>query len=192
VKISESGEILVKGDNVMVGYYKEPEMTKTTVVDGWMHTGDVGRLDEDGMLKITGRVKEIFKTSMGKYISPALIENKFKESAFIDQLMVVGENQKFAAALLVPDFEYLQGWCKQKGCPYTSNSDIISHPEIISRLKEEINLYNKFFGDTEKIKKFELLDHEWTIESGEITANLKLKREFINEKYSGLIQKMFG
>ena len=191
VKISESGEILVKGDNVMVGYFKEPELTKSTVVDGWMHTGDVGHLDEKGMLKITGRVKEIFKTSMGKYISPALIENKFKESAFIDQMIVVGENQKFAAALVVPDFEYLQGWCKQKGCPYTGNSDIISHNEIISRFKEEINHYNKFFGDTEKIKKFELLDHEWTIESGEITANLKLKREFIYEKYSGLIQKMF-
>ncbi len=192
VKISETGEILVKGDNVMVGYFKDPEMTKMTVVDGWMHTGDVGVVDEDGMLKITGRVKEIFKTSMGKYISPALIENKFKESAFIDQIMVVGENQKFAAALVVPDFEYLQGWCKQKGCAFTGNSDIISHPEILSRFKEEINQYNKFFGDTEKIKKFELLDHEWTIETGEITANLKLKREFISKKYAGLIRQMFG
>lgn len=192
IKISETGEILVKGDNVMVGYFKEPEMTKVTVVDGWMHTGDVGIVDEDGMLKITGRVKEIFKTSMGKYISPALIENKFKESAFIDQIMVVGENQKFAAALVVPDFEYLQGWCKQKGCPFTGNKDIISHAEIINRFKEEINHYNKFFGDTEKIKKFELLDHEWTIESGEITANLKLKREFISQKYSDQISKMFS
>ena len=167
-------------------------MTKNTVVDGWMHTGDVGIVDEDGMLKITGRVKEIFKTSMGKYISPALIENKFKESAFIDQIMVVGENQKFAAALVVPDFEFLKGWCKQKGCPFTSNGDIISHAEIIDRFKEEINSYNKLFGDTEKIKKFELLDHEWTIETGEITANLKLKRKFISEKYSDLINKMFG
>ncbi|MBE0649822.1 MAG: long-chain fatty acid--CoA ligase [Bacteroidales bacterium] len=192
IKISETGEILVKGDNVMVGYFKEPEMTKVTVVDGWMHTGDVGIVDEDGMLKITGRVKEIFKTSMGKYISPALIENKFKESAFIDQIMVVGENQKFAAALVVPDFEYLQGWCKQKSCPFTGNKDIISHAEIINRFKEEINHYNKFFGDTEKIKKFELLDHEWTIESGEITANLKLKREFISQKYSDQISKMFS
>ena len=192
IKISESGEILVKGDNVMVGYFKEPEMTKTTVVDGWMHTGDVGLVDEDGMLKITGRVKEIFKTSMGKYISPALIENKFKESAFIDQIMVVGENQKFAAALVVPDFEFLKGWCKQKECPFTNNGDMISHAEILNRFKEEINNYNKFFGDTEKIKKFELLDHEWTIETGEITANLKLKREFIYEKYADLINKMFG
>lgn len=192
VKISETGEILVKGDNVMVGYFKEPAMTKETIVDGWMHTGDVGLLDEDGMLKITGRVKEIFKTSMGKYISPALIENKFKESTFIDQIMVVGENQKFAAALIVPDFEYLHGWCKLKGYPYTDNTDIISHPEIINRFKAEINEYNHFFGDTEKIKKFELLDNEWTIETGEITANLKLKREFISQKYSGLINKMFG
>jgi len=192
IKISETGEILVKGDNVMVGYYKDPEMTRTTVVDGWMHTGDVGLVDEDGMLKITGRVKEIFKTSMGKYISPALIENKFKESAFIDQIMVVGENQKFAAALVVPAFEFLQGWCRQKGYSFTGNSDIILQTEVINRFKEEINNYNKFFGDTERIKKFELLDHEWTIESGEITANLKLKREFISGKYSELINKMFG
>lgn len=192
VKISESGEILVKGDNVMVGYYKAPELTKEAIVDGWMHTGDVGHLDENGLLKITGRVKEIFKTSMGKYISPALIENKFKESPFIDQMMVIGENQKFAAALIVPDFEFLRNWCKQKECPVESNQEIIKHPDIIKRFKEEINHYNKFFGDTEKIKKFELLDHEWTIDTGEITANLKVKRKFILEKYSDLIAHIFS
>ncbi|MBN2639801.1 MAG: long-chain fatty acid--CoA ligase [Bacteroidales bacterium] len=192
IRISEQGEILVKGDNVMIGYFKDPEMTKETVVDGWMHTGDVGYLDKDGMLKITGRVKEIFKTSMGKYISPALIENKFKESAFIDQIMVVGENQKFAAAIITPDFEYLRSWCKLKNCPYKSNEEIIKHPEIIKRFKEEINKYNKFFGDTEKIKKFELINDEWSIETGEITANLKLKRKFIHGKYEELILSMFN
>ena len=192
VKISEEGEILVKGNNVMMGYYKDPEMTRQAIVDGWMHTGDVGHLDENGLLKITGRVKEIFKTSMGKYISPALIENKFKESAFIDQIMVVGENQKFAAAIVVPDFEYLAGWCKLKNCPNTSNEEIIKHPEIIKRFKEEINKYNQHFGDTEKIKKFELISDQWDIETGEITANLKLKRKFIQSKYNDLILSMFN
>jgi long-chain acyl-CoA synthetase len=192
VKISDVGEILVKGDNVMVGYFKAPELTKEAIVDGWMHTGDVGHLDENGLLKITGRVKEIFKTSMGKYISPALIENKFKESPFIDQMMVIGENQKFAAALIVPDFEFLRNWCKQKECPFDNNQEIIKHPDIIKRFKEEINHYNKFFGDTEKIKKFELLYHEWTIDTGEITANLKVKRKFILEKYAELINSIFN
>jgi len=192
VKISEKGEILVKGDNVMLGYYKAPELTNKTVVDGWMHTGDVGFLDENNILKITGRVKEIFKTSMGKYISPALIENKFKESPFIDQMIVIGENQKFAAALIVPDFEYLRSWCEQKACAYTDNSDMITHQEIISRFKGEISLYNKHFGDTEKIMKFELLDHEWAIETGEITANLKIKRKFILEKYATIIDNIFN
>lgn len=192
VKISDQGEILVKGDNVMIGYFKDIKLTEETVVAGWMHTGDVGYLDEDGMLKITGRVKEIFKTSMGKYISPALIENKFKESPFIDQIMVVGENQKFAAALIAPDFEYLQSWCKLKGCPYVSNGEVIKHPEIIKRFKEEIAKHNRLFGDTEKIKKFELIDDEWAIETGEITANLKLKRKFIQQKYENLIKSMFN
>ncbi len=192
VKISERGEILVKGDSVMVGYYKNPELTKETVVDGWMHTGDRGVLDKNGLLKITGRVKEIFKTSMGKYISPQLIENKFKESPFIDQMIVIGENQKFAAALIVPDFEYLRGWCKEKGIAFTTNSEMIKNPEVVARYKKEVKNYNKHFGDTEKIKKFELIDHEWTIETGEITANLKLKRGYIQNKYADIINRIFN
>jgi long-chain acyl-CoA synthetase len=192
VKISEEGEILVKGDNVMKGYYKNPELTRQTIVDGWMHTGDKGIIDNDGLLKITGRVKEIFKTSMGKYISPQLIENKFKESPFIDQIMVIGENQKFAAALIVPDYEYLKSWCREKEIPYSTNKEAIRHPRILARFKKEINHYNKHFGDTEKIKKFELLDHEWTIETGEITANLKLKRAHIHQKYADTIARIFN
>jgi len=192
VKISERGEILVKGDNVMKGYFKDPEMTKEAIIDGWMHTGDQGIIDDDGMLKITGRVKEIFKTSMGKYISPVLLENKIKESPFIDQIMVIGENQKFAAALIVPAFEHLRSWCKIKEIDYTTNEEMIKDKSIINRYKKEINCFNKDFGDTEKIKKFELIDHEWTIDSGEITPNLKLKRKSIQDKYDGLIKKIFG
>ncbi len=192
IKISESSEILVKGGNVMLGYFKEPKMTKEAVVDGWMHTGDQGIIDEDGMLKITGRVKEIFKTSMGKYISPVLLENKIKESPFIDQIMVVGENQKFAAALIVPSFEHLRSWCKIKEIKFSTNSEMIKEKVIKERYKREITCFNKEFGDTEKIKKFELIDHEWTIDTGEITPNLKLKRKTIHEKYDGLIKQIFG
>ncbi len=192
VKISEEGEILAKGPNIMLGYYKQPELTKKTITDGWLHTGDMGKIDEDGMLKITGRLKEVFKTSMGKYVSPALIENKFKESPLIDQIIVLGEHQKFVAALIVPDFEYLRQWSKLHGIKFESNQQIIKEKEVINRYKKEISEYNKHFGDFERIKKFELIDHEWSIETGEITANLKLKRRAIMEKYKDVIDKLFA
>ncbi|MBT3174256.1 MAG: long-chain fatty acid--CoA ligase [Lentimicrobiaceae bacterium] len=191
VKISDIGEILVKGPNVMKGYYKDVEMTKKTIVNGLLHTGDVGTIDEDGMLKITGRVKEIFKTSMGKYVSPVLLENKIKESPFIDQIIVLGENQKFAAALIVPDFEHLSSWCKIKNIDYTTNDEMITNRHVQNRIKKEIDCFNKQFGDAEKIKKFKFIDHEWTIDSGEITANLKLKRSLIQEKYKKEIESLF-
>ena len=192
VRISHEGEILVKGPSIMMGYYKKPELTNEVVKNGWLHTGDKGIIDKDGMLKITGRLKEIFKTSMGKYISPALIENKFKESPFIDQIMVVGENQKFAAALIVPDFEYLKQWCSLHDVNCENNKQVIKEKAFRDRLKKEINEYNKHFGDYEKIKKFELIDHEWSIETGEITANLKLKRRYIHNKYRDTINSLFG
>ena len=156
----ESGEILVKGSAVMKGYYKNEEQTKIAIdEEGFFHTGDIGEFDEDGLLKITGRMKEIFKDSMGKYISPALIEGKFTESPFISMMMVVGENQKFAAALIVPNFE-------QK--------------------------YNKFFGDFEKVKRFELVDREWSIDEGEVTPSLKIRRKIIAEHFQGLIDEMYA
>ncbi len=193
VKISEQGEILVKGPNVMKGYFKAEEMTADAIdPEGWFHTGDVGHVEASGHLKITGRIKEIFKTSMGKYISPALIENRFKESPFIDGIMVIGENQKFASALIVPNFEHLRSWCRIKGIPYTSDSDMITHKEILLRLRKEVETYNAYFGDYEKIKKFELTDHEWTVQSGELTANLKLKRSFIMSKYKDKIDRLYN
>ncbi|MBU1370656.1 MAG: long-chain fatty acid--CoA ligase [Bacteroidetes bacterium] len=193
VKIAQEGEILVKGPNVMKGYFKNQEMTAEAIdQEGWFHTGDVGHIEPSGHLRITGRIKEIFKTSMGKYISPALIENRFKESPFIDGIMVIGEHQKFAAALIVPNFEHLRSWCRIKDITYTSDKEMIQNNNIVKRLRKEIDHYNSFFGDYEKIKKFELTDHEWTVPSGELTANLKLKRSFITLKYKDKIDKIYS
>jgi long-chain acyl-CoA synthetase len=176
----------------MKGYFKQPELTKEAIdEDGWFHTGDMGALEPEGHLRITGRKKEIFKTSLGKYISPQLLENKFKESPFIDGIVVLGENQKYAAALIVPDFVHLKSWCQNKGKEFVSNKEVIRNPEVKAVFQKEIKHYNKFFGNTEKIQSFELLDHEFTLETGELTANLKLKRKFIAEKYKDEIDKLF-
>ncbi len=193
VRIAEDGEILCKGPNVMKGYYKEPELTKEAIdKDGWFHTGDIGRIEPEGQLKITGRKKSMFKTAMGKYISPELIENKFKESSFVDSIVVLGENQKFAAALIVPDFDYLKSWCTVKDIKYTSNKEMIELPRIKKRIQKEIDNYNKSFGKTEQIMKFELMDALWSIETGELTANMKLKRDFICKKYKTQVDKLFN
>jgi len=193
VKIAEDGEILAKGPNLMKEYYKEPQMTKDAIdEEGWFHTGDMGHLDEDNLLKITGRKKELFKTSFGKYIAPQLIENKLKESSFIDNLIVLGENQKFAAALIVPDFAHLKVWCERKGIPYTTNSEMVQLPRIKKRYLKETKKYNEELGDTEKIMSFELMGFDWTIETGELTATLKLRRSFINKKYAEVICKLFS
>jgi long-chain acyl-CoA synthetase len=193
VKIAEDGEILVKGPSVMLGYYKDPELTASVIdKDGWFHTGDIGRFEPEGQLKITDRKKMIFKTSFGKYIAPQLIENKFKESPFIDQLMVVGENQKFAGALIVPDFAHLKSWCSVKGISYTSNPEMIASPEIRKRIEQEVALYNKSFGDWERIQKFELIDHEWSVEGGQLSATLKVRRSHVSKVYADKISKIFG
>jgi len=192
VKIADDGEILCKGPNLMKGYYKDPEQTREAIdKEGWFHTGDLGHIEPEGQLKITGRKKEIFKTSFGKYISPQPIEDKFKESLFINQLIVVGENQKFAGALIEPDFTFLKAWCEVKEVPYTTNAEMIQLPRIRKRFQVEIDKYNKFFGDTEKIKSWDLLDTEWTFDTGEITPTLKLKRNFISNKYRERIAILF-
>ncbi len=192
VKIAEDHEILCKGPGVMLGYYKEPALTAEAVdSEGWFHTGDLGRIETEGHLKITGRKKELFKTSFGKYVSPEMIENNLKESEFIDALMVVGENQKYAAAIVVPDFAHLRSWCQIKGIPYTSNKEMIEMERIKKRFHKEIHKYNKHLGATEQIKSFELLPNEWTVDSGELTATLKLRRSLINERYKTEIEKLF-
>jgi long-chain acyl-CoA synthetase len=193
VNIAGDGEILVKGPGVMLGYYRNPELTQEAIdAEGWFHTGDIGILEKQGQLRITGRKKEIFKTSFGKYISPEHIENKFKESSFIDAIMVVGENQKYAAALIVPDFQYLRGWCGVKEIPYTTDAAMIALPRIRKRFQKEVSKFNKSFGTTEQLKAFELMDREWTVESGELTPSLKLKRNVNCEKYRAVINKIYN
>ena len=193
VKIAENGEILVKGPNVMLGYYKDDEKTKEAIdEDGYFHTGDKGCFDEDGLLKITGRIKEIFKTSMGKYISPVLIENKIKESPFIGEILVIGEGQKFAAALIYPNFEHLKSWCNIKNIPYTNDTEMVKNKDVIMRFRKEIDKYNASLGDYEQVKKFEIIAKEWTIESGEMTASLKPRRSKIMKNYSDLIDKIYA
>lgn len=193
VRIAEDHEIVCKGPGLMLGYYKEPELTAQAIdSDGWFHTGDLGRMELEGHLKITGRKKEIFKTSFGKYVSPEMVENNLKESEFIDALMVVGENQKYAAAIIVPDFNHLRSWCQIKGVPYSTNHEMIELERIKKRFQKEIHKFNKHLGATEQIKAFELLPNEWTVDSGELTATLKLRRSLINERYKSTIEKLFS
>ena len=193
VMIASDGEILCKGPNVMIGYFKRPDLTEGVIdKDGWFHTGDIGEFVENRFLKITDRKKEIFKTSGGKYIAPQMIENKLKESPFIEQAMVLGENQKFAAALIVPAFAHLKTWCGMKNISFTTSEQMIMNPEIINRIAEDIKMLNESLGKTEQVKKFELLPKEWTLESGELTATQKLKRKIIMANSSALVSKIYS
>lgn len=193
VKIAEDGEILTRGPHVMIGYYKDKDMTDEVIdSEGWLHTGDIGTLVEDKWLKITDRKKEIFKTSAGKYIAPQMIENKLKESIFIEQAMVIGENQKFASALISPNFKHLHDWCSEENINFRDNAELIKKPEVISRLNEEVDKLNKSLGDHEKIKRFRLVEEEWSTETGELSPTLKLKREEIANKYEETISQIFN
>jgi len=193
VKIAEDGEILCKGPNIMMGYYKDEKLTNEVIVDGYFHTGDIGIFDEDGFLKITDRKKEMFKTSGGKYIAPQLIENTMKQSRFIEQIMVIGDGEKMPAALIQPNFEFIKEWAKIHSINVgTSNEDIISNSKVIDRIQEEINVLNEKFGNWEKIKRFELTPDLWTIDGGHLTPTLKLKRKIVLEKYKDLYSKIYG
>lgn len=191
VKLEADGEICVKGPSVMMGYYKRPDLTAETIIDGWLHTGDIGVFEEGKFLKITDRKKELFKTSGGKYVAPQPIENKMKESPFVEQMMIVGAEQKFVGALIVPSMPNLKEWMRQKEIPFTTNEDAIHHPKVLELYRQLINSFNEFFNHVEQVKRFELLPDEWTIDSGELTPTLKLKRKVIMEKYKAAIDRIY-
>lgn len=206
LKINEQGEIICRGHNVMLGYYKNEELTKEIIdKDGWLHTGDMGYIDDRGRLFITGRLKNLFKTSMGKYINPQVIEEKFSESKFIENIVVFGEGQKFAAALIVPNFAYIKTWFaqqnklnfnlkqnnKQNKLDFTTKEECIKMKEVKDAISKEVKNYNTFFGETEQIKKFELVADDWTIENGIMTPTLKVKRKVVQQRYKNLIDSMF-
>ena len=189
VKIAEDGEILLKGSTVMLGYYKNEEMTQKTIIDGYLHTGDIGEIDEDGFLKITDRKKEMFKTSGGKYIAPAVLENELKQSRFIEQVMVIGESEKMPAAFIQVNFDFAKEWALRKKLPVDS---ILTNERFINRIQKEIDVHNQKFGKWEQIKKFEITPDEWSIEAGHLTPTMKIKRKVIKEKYNNLHQKIFN
>lgn len=193
VKIAEDGEILVKGPQVMMGYYNEPELTAAALKDGYFHTGDIGELDEDGFLKITDRKKEMFKTSGGKYVAPQVVENAMKESFFIEQIMVIGDGEKMPAAFIQINFDFVHDWAERKKLDLGKTpEEIIQHPRLIKRIQKEVNKHNKQFGNWETIKRFELTPDLWSIEAGHLTPTLKLRRKIIKEKYTDLYNKIYG
>ncbi len=193
VKIAEDGEILCKGPNVMLGYFKDPEKTAEALIDGYFHTGDIGEIDSEGFLKITDRKKEMFKTSGGKYIAPQLIENAMKQSRFIEQIMVIGDGEKMPGAFIQPNFEFVKEWAKiHKITLGSTDKEISENPDVIKRIDEEVEGINEKFGHWEKIKRFELTPDVWSIDGGQLTPTLKLKRKIIKEIYKDLYVKIYG
>jgi len=193
VKIAEDGEILCKGPNVMMGYYKDPEKTAEVMTGDYFHTGDIGEIDKDGFIKITDRKKEMFKTSGGKYIAPQLLENAMKQSLFIEQIMVIGDGEKMPAAFIQPSFDFVKEWAKRKKIDIgTSLEDLCNNEKVIARIQEEVDTYNERFGKWEKIKRFELTPELWTIEAGHLTPTMKLKRRVVKERYKDLYEKIYN
>jgi len=192
IKIAEDGEILIKGPQVMQGYYKDPEKTDEVLKDGYFHTGDIGIVDADGFLKITDRKKSIFKTSGGKYVAPQLIENAMKQSGFIEQILVVGEGEKMPAALIQPNWEWIADWSAKKGKGISSDpKEAYVDAKLIKRIQKEIDKYNERFGNWERIKRFELTPDIWSIDGGHLTPTMKMKRKVIKEKYIDLYNKIY-
>ena len=193
VKIAEDGEILCKGSNVMMGYYKDAEKTAEAIQNGYFHTGDIGEFDADGFLKITDRKKEMFKTSGGKYIAPQLIENAMKQSRFIEQIMVIGDGEKMPAAFIQPNFDFVREWAKLHQITLgTTTKELIENTQVLARIQEEITALNEKFGSWERIKRFELTPEIWSIKDGHLTPTLKLRRKIILEKYQNLYAKIYG
>lgn len=193
IKIAKDGEILCKGPNVMMGYYKNEELTAEVMSKNYFHTGDIGEIDAEGFLKITDRKKEMFKTSGGKYIAPQIIENTMKQSRFIEQIMVVGEGQKMPGAIIQPSFDFIKEWAKMHQISIgNSNEEIVTNEKVIERIQEEVDKLNEKFGNWEKIKRFELTPDVWSIDGGHLTPTLKLKRKIVMEKYSDLFQKIYN
>ncbi|HNS46557.1 MAG TPA: AMP-binding protein, partial [Bacteroidales bacterium] len=190
---ARDGEILCKGPNVMLGYYKHPQLTKEVIdTDGWFHTGDIGMLVQDTYLRITDRKKEMFKTSGGKYIAPQVLEVLFKASPFIDGVMVVGENRNFPAAIIIPDFQHLRSWCRVKNHPYTTDADAIRDQRIVDRIQREIDQVNTTLDKTEQVKRVVFLDKPWTVEDGDLSQTLKLRRKYLMEKYRDIIDRLYA
>ena len=193
VKLAEDGEICCRGSNVMLGYYKRPDLTAECIdKDGWFHTGDIGVWVDERFLKITDRKKEIFKTSGGKYVAPQPIENRMKESPFIEQMMVVGAERKFTGALIVPAMENLKAWCTKNGVTTESTQQMLQHPKVLDHYNAIVEKYNTQFNPVEQVKKFELLNSEWTINGGELTPTLKLKRKVIMDKYADAVERIYA
>ena len=192
VKIAGDGEILCKGPGVMMGYYKSPELTAEVIDEnGWFHTGDIGVWEDEKYLKITDRKKEIFKLSGGKYIAPQMIENKLKTSNLVEQVMVIGENEKFASALISPNFPLLHDWCAENKIHYENNKELIQIPEVIDEIRKEVNAINKTLGSHEQISRIRLVCEEWTPAGGELSPTLKLRRNAVAVKYQHLISEIY-
>lgn len=191
VKIAEDGEILCKGPNIMMGYYKRPDLTAEAIQGGWYYTGDIGNMIDNKFLKITDRKKELFKTSGGKYVAPLPVENKLKESTFIEQVMLVGSEKKFVGALIVPAFPYLREWAEKNNIGNISNEELLIHPKVLALYRDLIDNFNKYFNQVEQVKKFELLANEWTIDTGELTPKLSLKRKVVMEKYRDAVERIY-
>ncbi|HQW87188.1 MAG TPA: AMP-binding protein, partial [Flavobacteriales bacterium] len=193
VRIAGDGEILVQGPNIMQGYYKEPALTAEAIdAEGWLHTGDIGEITKEGFLRITDRKKEIFKTSGGKYVAPQVMENKLKASRFVEQVMVIGEGRKFPAALIVPNFGFLQDYCALKGIPYGDRTSVVREPRIHDRIMAEVEKANQGLGQWEQVKKIALLTAEWTIDGGELTPTLKLRRKPILAKFARQVEDLYA
>lgn len=193
VKIAEDGEILCKGPNVMMGYYKDEALTKEVITDGYFHTGDIGEIDSDGFLRITDRKKEMFKTSGGKYIAPQLLENAMKQSRFIENIMVIGADEKMPAAFIQISFDFVKEWARLHNITLgKTNEEIITNPQVIDRIQQDVTEINEKFGNWEKIKRFELTPDVWSIDGGHLTPTLKLKRKIVMEKYKDLYQKIYN